>query len=482
MQFSSKKIIANLLDKEEQRIAILGTNGKLEEIFVSDGEASDSLGAIYKARVKNIVSGVSAAFLDLGNGNTVFLSLKESRNTLTVGQHVIVQMTKPSVKGKVARVTTKISLSSHSLVLLVNERTVGVSKNITAEDKKETLHKLARKICPRGFGVIIRTLAESATEADLAAEVDDLLAKWQEIQSRSDSLTHPALLYKESSLIENVLKKYLSSEFDEIVTDCPASLDEIKKIVSGIVASREVNLYSGNTPLFELYGIEKAIDSLLERKVWLDSGAFLVIDRAEALTVIDVNTGKFLGHKGLAETVLATNLEACDEIVRQLRLRAIGGIVVVDFIDMFSKEDAERVIAKLEDLFKKERSHARLFGITNLGLAQITRKKERKELATLLASTCPMCGGKGIVPRPRSCAVKVKRFIRKIVSASHPEALLIQCSAEVAAHIKKYFLASWEKEFEVKIFLSEDHSMSNGDFKLLQSGTIEEIEATRKNN
>ena len=318
MQFSSKKIIANLLDKEEQRIAILGTNGKLEEIFVSDGEASDSLGAIYKARVKNIVSGVSAAFLDLGNGNTAFLSLKESRNTLAVGQHVIVQMVKPSVKGKVARVTTKISLSSHSLVLLVNERTVGVSKNITAENKKEALHKLARKICPKGFGVIIRTLAENATETDLAAEVNDLLAKWQEIESASESLTHPALLYKESSLIENVLKKYLSSEFDEIVTDCPATLDEIKKITQGIteVASLEVNLYSGATPLFELYGIEKALDSLLERKVWLDSGAFLVIDRAEALTVIDVNTGKFLGRRSLPRLSLPRILKpvtkSCD--------------------------------------------------------------------------------------------------------------------------------------------------------------------------
>lgn len=483
MQFSSKKIVANLIDKEEQRIAILDTNGKLDEIYISDGTNSDSTGAIYKAKINNIVKGMNSAFLDLGNGQTAFLYLGETSQTFTQGQHVIVQIVKPAVKGKVARATTKISLSSHSLVLLVNEKTIGVSKNITEEEKRMTLHKLATKIRPNGFGIIIRTLAEEMPEVDLLNEVDKLVQQWQKITETASLLTHPALLYEESNLLENVLKKYLSNQFDEIVTDDEASCEEIKRIIATDLFenSIDVNFYNGNTPLFELYGIEKEIALLLERKVWLSSGAFLVIDRTEALTVIDVNTGKFVGNKELAATVFSTNLEACDEIARQLRLRAIGGIVVVDFIDMFSREDAERVIAKLETIFKNDRTKVQLYGLTNLGLAQITRKKERKELATILTSTCPCCGGKGIVLKPRSVAMQIKRFIRKIVLTSHKEALLIECNLEVINYIKKYFLTSWENEFGVKLLFTERCSLSNGDYKLLASGTLADVEQLREN-
>ena len=194
---------------------------------------------------------------------------------------------------------------------------------------------------------------------------------------------------------------------------------------------------------------------LFERKVWLPSGAFLVIDRTEALTVIDVNSGKFVGKNEIADTVLAVNLEACEEIARQLRLRAIGGIVIVDFIDMFSHEDAEQVIARLEAIFKDDRSKIQLYGITNLGLAQITRKKERKELASLLATTCPCCGGKGIIQKPRSVAIQIKRFIRKNISSSRKEALLLECDSEVANYIRKYFLNFWENEFSVKFLFVE---------------------------
>ncbi len=483
MQFSSKKIVANLIDKEEQRIAILETNGRLDEIFISDAENPDSIGAIYKAKINNIVKGMNSAFLDLGDGQTAFLYLGETHETFTQGQHIIVQIVKPAVKGKVARATTKISLSSHSLVLLPGERTVGVSKNITDDEKRVALHKLASKIRPKGFGVIIRTLALDVTEADLSNEIDKLVHRWQEITDASAHLTHPALLYRESNLLEKVLKKYLSNQFDEIVTDDESSVEEIKKIAADTLHedSVDVSFYNGNTPLFELYGIEKEIALLFERKVWLPSGAFLVIDRTEALTVIDVNSGKFVGKDELADTVLAVNLEACEEIARQLRLRAIGGIVVVDFIDMFSHEDAEQVIARLEAIFKDDRSKIQLYGITNLGLAQITRKKERKELASLLATTCPCCGGKGIIQKPRSIAIQIKRFIRKNISSSRKEALLLECDSEVANYIRKYFLNFWENEFSVKFLFVETCNLPKDNYKLLTAGTLEEVEQSKEN-
>lgn len=475
----SKKIIANLVDPEEIRIAIIDEKGKLYEFFVERMLEHQRTGEIYKARVDSVLPGMNSAFLNLGDGRNGFLYLDDVKGMeVKPGMEMLVQVVKNARKGKGARVSPRISLAGRYMVLIPGGHETGVSKRIEDDDERARLRAIAKEIRPQNFGIIIRTVAEGCDAEGLREDVEGLLSQWETIQRNAKQNGAPCLIHRDIGSLERVLRDELTDEIDEIVIDSEEEKESVETIVKKFFPDKEidVNLFKGKMPLFEVYGLENQIAELQDRKVWLPSGAYLVIDQTEALTVIDVNTGKFVGSKNLNDTVLKTNLEAAVEIARQLRLRALGGIVVVDFIDMENETDNQALVHQLQELFKNDRCKARVYGVTGLGLVEITRKRARTDIRAALTRGCPFCGGLGTVTKEESVAVQIKRFVRKITLSSKAEALLVECYTTVAEYISDTFLSAWEEEFERKIFIRGCPDLSWGKYRLECQGSLSQVE------
>ena len=475
----SKKIIANLVDPEEIRIAIIDEKGKLYEIFVERMLEHQRTGEIYKARVDSVLPGMNSAFLNLGDGRNGFLYLDDVKGMeVRPGMDMLVQVVKNARKGKGARVSPRVSLAGRYMVLIPGGHETGVSKRIEDDDERARLRSIAKDIRPQNFGIIIRTVAEGCDADGLREDVEGLLSQWETIRRNAKQNSAPCLIHRDIGSLERVLRDELTDEIDEIVIDSEEEKEGVEAIVRKFFPEKEidVNLFKGKMPLFEVYGLENQISELQDRKVWLPSGAYLVIDQTEALTVIDVNTGKFVGSKNLNDTVLKTNLEAAVEIARQLRLRALGGIVVVDFIDMENEEDNHALVHQLQELFKNDRCKARVYGVTGLGLVEITRKRARTDIRAALTRGCPFCGGLGTVTKEEGVAIQIKRFIRKITLSSKAEALLVECYTTVAEYICDTFLSAGEEEFERQIFIRGCPDLSWGKYRLECQGSLSQVE------
>lgn len=475
----NRKIIASTLDPEETRVAIV-EDGRLYEMFIERMWERQKAGEIYKARVDSVLPGMNSAFLNLGDGRNAFLYLDDARGKdVKPNGELLVQVMKAARRSKGARVTTRISLPGRYLVLVPGGRESGVSKRIAEDEERQRLRRLARSLRPPGFGVIIRTAAEGVPEETLAEDMAELLALWNEIEHNGEIQTAPCLLYRDLGLLGRVLRDELNEEVSEIVVDSEEEAERIRPWIERFTAGSpmpELSVYSGNTPLFEVYDIEKELETILERKLWLDSGAYLIIDQTEALTVIDVNTGKFVGRTNLRDTVLKTNLEAAREVARQIRLRAIGGIVVIDFIDMDREEDRQTLIDELNRHFQNDRYKARVFGVTQLGLVEITRKRARLDLRTNLTRGCPFCAGSGWVLKEESVAMAIKRFIRKVSRANRSEAMLIEAFPAIARHVASTYLSQWESEFDRRIILREVPDFPWAKFRMDFQGPLPQVE------
>lgn len=473
-----RKIFANVIDPEETRVAVV-EDGRLNEIFVERMWDRQRSGEIYKARVDSVIPGMNSAFLNLGDGRNAFLFLEDARG-IDVKQNaeILVQVTKTPRKGKGARVTSRISLPGRFLVLVPGGRETGVSRRIT-EEERDRLRLFARKIRPQEAGIIIRTAAEGVDQDVLEEDLASLLDLWRDIRRMSDEQSAPCLIYQDLGLVGRILRDEPNGSVEEIIVDSAEEYENILSTLNRLFRDDnrpEVTLHRGNIPLFEFYGIEKDLETALNRKVWLDSGAYIVIDQTEALTVIDVNTGKFIGEGDPRSTILRTNLESAREIARQLRLRALGGIVVIDFIDMEDEADQQKLVETLRVLFKDDRYRARVFGVTHLGLVELTRKRARTDIRSLFTRGCPFCGGTGVVAREETVALDLKRFIRKVVLSGHPEALLIEMNPAVASFIGESFLPIWEEEFGIRIFLREIADLPWERFRLEAQGSAEHVE------
>ena len=375
----SKKIIANLIDPEETRIAITDERGKLCDFFIERMLEHQRTGEIYKARVDSVLPGMNSAFLNLGDGRNGFLYLDDVKGKeVRPGMDMLVQVVKNARKGKGARVSPRISLAGRYMVLIPGGHETGVSKRIASDEERARLRSVAKEIRPKGFGIIIRTVAENCDIESLRGDVENLVAQWGEIEHRMKQNSAPCLIHKDIGLLERVLRDELTDEVDEIVIDSEDERENIEAVVKKFFHENvpEVNVCTARTPLFELYGLENQIEELQDRKVWLNSGAYLVIDQTEALTVIDVNTGKFIGSKNLNDTVLKTNLEAAVEIARQLRLRALGGIVVHRGVDrvvlLFQPVDhAEAFTAVFRIVGGKAEIDCAVFLLKKIGLIRL---------------------------------------------------------------------------------------------------------------
>lgn len=358
------------------------------------------------------------------------------RDVLRVGQELLVQVIKGPRGTKGARVSTRITLPGRYLVLMPDADNVGVSRKIEDPKERERLKRIGANLREPGFGIIIRTEAEEKTEQELRADRDFLLKLWRQIQETYRKVKAPALVHADLTLVNKTIRDIFGSDVTRLVIDDPVEYEranELLDMVSPKLRGR-IHLYSGEEPIFDHYRIEPEIDRLLKRKVWLRSGGTLVFDETEALTVIDVNTGKFVGGSNLSETILKTNLDAAAEIARQLRLRDIGGIIVIDFIDMANPRDRQQVLRALEAALKKDRSRTKISGISGLGLVEMTRKRTGETITAFLSETCPVCQGRGKLSSAETVSIEVERELQRTATKAGGDklALLAVCHPDVA--------------------------------------------------
>ncbi len=483
----TKELIINK-DDFETRIALI-EEGKLAEIFIERDESSPKHGNIYKGKVMQVLPGIQASFVDIGWEKSAFLyagdffklegsdydffesGAGEAENVENYGngnetgkdgkprskrkkskknrkglpnidqlikknQEILVQIAKEPVKTKGARVTSHISLPGRFLVYMPTSSSIGISRKIKSDAEKKRLKNIVLKYRNEGTGFIIRTAAENASEIDIERDIKFLTSLWNNIYNEQLKVKAPKLIFKDIGLSLRVLRDFLNKKIDKIIID---EKDEYKKIVEFLsIQSPEyidiVELCKDKdaVSLFDRFGIEKEISKSLNKKVWLKSGGYIVIDHAEALTAIDVNTGKFVGKRNFEDTILKTNLEAAKEIAFQLRLRNIGGIIVIDFIDMNKEDHKEKVYRTLEESLKNDRVKTTINRITELGLVEMTRKRTGNSLAATFLEQCPMCEGSGMIKSTQTICFEVLRAVsnhakrtraKKITATVHPSVM-----------------------------------------------------------
>jgi ribonuclease G len=451
-----KEILISI-DENESRVAVL-EDGELMELYV--GREERQIGSIYKGKVANVLPGMQAAFVDIGLERNAFLCVNDAlahlgdyelddtrrlsiKDILKVNQETLVQIIKESAGNKGARATTYLTLPGRYLVLLPSAHYIGISRRIEDEAERERLRVLMEEIKPKNMGLIVRTAAEYRGRDDMERDLEFLLKLWDKICQNAKKKKAPALVHQELALVYKVIRDVFTAEVDKLSIDSSSEHEkvlELLEIISPALRNR-VHLYAGKRPLFDVYGLEVEIDKALRNKVWLDSGGYLIIDKTEALAVIDVNTGKYIGKTNLADTILRTNLEAVQEISRQLRLRDIGGIVIIDFIDMDRAEDRGKVMSSLAEALKRDRTKTHIVGMTELGLVQITRKRVSRDLDETLRDNCPCCNGRGRVLSLETLRIKAEREIRKTAQETRSENLVAIVNPRLAVP-----LLGWEGE------------------------------------
>lgn len=421
-----RSIIVNMVP-EETCMAVL-EDGELQAVEMERSSHSHLVGNIYKGRVQNVLPGMQAAFVDIGTGKNAFLYIGDGlphetiesmpqNARIHIGQSLPIQIVKDAIGTKGPRATMHISLPGRNVVLMPTAAYIGMSRRIEDEAERARLHAIAERICPKGMGLIIRTVAAGQSEENLAADVRYLVRLWESILARYRLKSKgSALLYRDADLLIRLVRDRFSADVDELVIDDKAAYQRVCSLVEAISPELvgRIRYYEAKTPIFKAYHIEEEIDKLGAREVELKSGGFLVIDKTEALTVIDVNTGKYVGKTNLGDTVYQTNLEAAAEILKQIRLRDIGGIIIVDFIDMSCDEHREAVLAELRRSVSTDRTRMTVSNFTELGLVEMTRKRTRESLAHVLCEPCPMCGGRGEVRTARTVCYSIMREIVRL--------------------------------------------------------------------
>src|SRR5579875_206853 len=402
------------------QIAVLEGRALVQH-FVSHAqdETTQIDGNIYVGRVQNVLPGTEAAFVDIGIPKNAVLYRGDVRydtddvdagtrgpeprieDVLSAGQLILCQVTKNPIGAKGARLTQEVSIPGRFAVLVPNSDAVGISKRL-GDNERRRLRRIVDALRPPGHGLIVRTAAEGATEDELRRDVEGLLQQWSAIEAAARRMRGPGLLYREPDLAVRILREELNSEYRGVIVDDPDLYDQVRSYVERVSPdlAERVELYDPEVegqPLFDRYHVHEQLHKALDRKVWLPSGGSLIIERTEALTVIDVNTGKNVGKSNLEETVFRNNLEAAEEVARQLRLRDIGGIIVIDFIDMELKENREKVAAALRAALARDKTRTQVFDISELGLVEMTRKRISEGLIESLSTQCEVCNGRGIV-------------------------------------------------------------------------------------
>lgn len=441
-----KEIIINA-GEEETRVAVL-ENKLLVEIHIERAVGQRLVGNIFKGRIENVLPGMQAAFVDIGLEKNAFLYVEDAlpavrtngQNNITdvvkKGQEVIVQIVKEPFGTKGPRVTTHLTIPGRYAVLMPTIDNVGISRRIEAEKERERLKEFTRKVKPAGMGIIMRTMAEGLEEEELGQDIDVLVKLWRKILNKAKNSSAPNLIHRDLELIQRILRDVFDPEVNRLIVDARHEYEKIIELLdlSAPHLKNKVILEEHDNIFWE-YGLEQEVEKALLRKVWLKCGGYLIFDQTEALTVIDVNTGKYVGDKNLEETVLRTNLEAAAEIGRCLRLRNIGGIIIVDFIDLEKEENRQKILQVLEEEIKKDKTKVNILGITPLGLVEMTRKKVRPSLAEVMQKPCPYCEGRGKVLSEETVGINFKNNIYEFAARTSSPTILIEAHPAVAARL-----------------------------------------------
>jgi len=423
----SEEVLVNITP-QETRVAVLHA-GAAQELLVERAASRGLVGNLYVGRVARVLPGMQSAFIDVGLERAAFLHVADLRaerrpngepprpieKQLARGQPLLVQVVKDPIGSKGARLTTQVSIAGRLLVYLPQDPHIGISQRIEDEGGRAALREQVRSLLPpeEKGGFIIRTLAEGATQAELAADIEFLRHLWTDIRERSLGVEPPRLVHQDLSLAQRVLRDMVTEDTARVVVDSRENFQKLAAFAETYTPQLRARLehYTGERPLFDLYNVEPEIEKALSRRVDLKSGGTLVIDQTEAMTTIDVNTGGYVGTRNFDDTVFKTNLEAAQAIARQLRLRNLGGIILVDFIDMQSEEHRAAVLEELKRALARDRTRVTVNGFTQLGLVEMTRKRTRESLAHVLCEPCPVCAGRGAVKTARTVCYEILREI-----------------------------------------------------------------------
>lgn len=459
----SEEILINVTPRET-RVAMV-ENGVLTEVFVERSSRLGIVGNIYRGKVSRVLPGMQAAFVDIGLERTAFLHASDiyqpetnggngSENgngngkdangksadiskLLYQGQIVTVQVVKDPLGTKGARLTTQLSIAARYLVLMPDIDHIGVSQKIETEEERQRLKDIVSDLSGEfaASGYIIRTVAEGVSDEELAADMRYLHTCWEEIQERSKSNKPGTLIHEDLRLVMRTMRDQvgMGMDIEKIRIDSRENFDKVVKFSSKFIPeiASKIEYYPGARPIFDLYGIDDEIQKALNRKVELKSGGYLIIDQTEAMTTIDVNTGAFVGHRNLEETIFKTNLEATQAIVRQLRLRNLGGIIIIDFIDMLDLEHREQVIAALEKALEQDRAKSHISEVSELGLVEMTRKRTRESLEHVMCETCPTCNGRGSIQTAETVCYEIFRELIREARQFDAQKYLVLASQEV---------------------------------------------------
>jgi len=475
----------------ETRIALI-ENGTIAELYIERSRVKGIVGNIYKGRVIRVLPGMQAAFVDIGMEKAAFLYVadvfeaiedyetfmegndkKENggegegqglapshpiEELLQEGQEIMVQVSKEPIGTKGARITSHISLPGRHLVYMPTVDHVGVSRRIENEPERERLKEIVERTKPTSGGFIVRTVSEGKTEDDLQADMQYLTKLWEEIVKKNERGHAPSLIHSDLDVTQKVVRDILREDVDRIVVDSKPEYDRIVQFISTFMPKirYSIELYEDNEPIFDHFGLEVEISRALGRKVWLKSGGYIIIEQTEALTAVDVNTGRYVGKHNLEDTILKTNLEAVKEIAYQLRLRNIGGIIIIDFIDMEKEVNRDKVFTALEEAMKSDKSKTNILKMSELGLVEMTRKRVRESIGRMMCEPCPYCEGLGYIKSKTTVCQEIFRELRremldvqglKVMLTVHPQV------ADLLYDEERRGLEDLEKRFKKRIIV-----------------------------
>jgi len=493
----------------ETRVALVEKK-RLTELTIERQESRSLVGNIYKGRVDSVVPGIQAAFVDIGFEKNGFLYVSDIAGAASGGdldfvdgtakvnkrgrpgkpppiesilkrnQSIMVQVAKDTLGTKGCRLTNFVTLPGRYTVLMPTVRHLGVSRKIEQDKERDRLKRILQQVRPKGLGLICRTAAEGRKKSDFQDDVKYLTKVWSKIGNKMETAKAPSLLHDDLSPVLRAVRDQFTSDVTRLTVDSEAEYSRILNFLDSFAPNlkKRCKLYRGKTPLFDRMGIEEEIKKALQRKVFLKSGGHICIDPTEALVAIDVNTGKFTGKKNLEDTVFQTNLEAADEIARQVRLRDIGGIIVIDFIDMRYERNRRELIKRLQEALKNDRSKTTISEISELGMIEMTRKRVKHTLSTALSQTCPYCEGSGIVRSVTTMTLDLLRRLQSLFSKSREKSVIIQVHPDVARRLRtenKEQLDDIADRFERDVTVESVSDFHIHDIKILSARTRKEI-------
>lgn len=500
-----KEIIINSTN-EDTRIALL-ENSKLVEIFVERPDNERMVGDIYKGRIRRVVKGMQAAFINIGfeqDGFLHFSDIGEEVNQLFAdideelisdnrkkqdidpadllrnGQEISVQIIKEPIITKGPRVTTELTLPGRFMVLAPNQDRVGVSRKISSMAERKRLRMIARKIRPKDFGIIIRTVAEGKDEATLNNDLQKLLKAWKKVQAEIKRSQPPALIFKDLGMASSVIRDLFTSDVQRVVVDTRKMYREIHRYLKDVGSDllNRLEYFKSRKPVFDVFKIESELQKSLERKVWMDNGGYIIIEHTEALTSIDVNSGRYFGKRDHERNSLKINLEASREIARQLRLRDIGGLIIMDFIDMEQEGNKLKLLNELKKEFALDRAVSRVTEISRFGLVEMTRQRIRPSLIYNIHEPCPLCEGSGFVPTPGTVMANMERIIRRYVAADYDRRIIIRAHPQLIEYltnkrISRRLRLMWK--YWIRIDTEADVNMRTFEYQVLVKKTREDV-------